>query len=149
MPEESKISMNLPKPIVCLVDCEDAHRESLKMAFTKRGFQITSFIDGAKFFSFLEGDGAKLKPALILLDLYAHGLGGFDAARRLVNRPAIEEVPIFMMSKHCCADDKLEAQGAGAITCLQKPVTLEQIEAEIEELKRRKAKNKAILNENL
>lgn len=141
--------MKVPQPVVCFVDSEEPHRELLKATLSEKGFKVCSFNDGAKLFRFLDGDGAKIRPSFIILDVSSNGLAGFEAARRLVERPGSEDVPIIMMAKHCDPEDRLEAQNAGAITCLPKPINMEQIEAELAKTKTRKARNKSIIRQRM
>lgn len=134
---------------MCFVESEELHRELLKSVLAKRGFKVCAFNSGAKLLNFLDGDGAKLKPYFILIDVSAQGVAGFEAARRLVSRPGSEDIPIIMMAKHCGMEDRHEAQSAGALTCLPKPVSIESIEVELKKVKVRKERNKSILRDSI
>lgn len=137
--------MKIPKPLACCVDSEEQHKETLKVSLLERGFEARFFSDGRKLLNFLNGDGAKLRPSFILIDVSSSGIGGFEAARRISQRPESETIPIIMMARYCCPEDKLEAQSAGAVTCLQKPVEMESVEAEIRVKKQRIAQNKSVI----
>ena len=137
------------KPLVCFVESDELHRELLKAILAKRGFKVCAFNSGSKLLNFLDADGSKLKPLFILIDVSAQGIAGFEAARRLVARPGAEDIPIIMMAKHCGMEDRHEAQSAGAITCLPKPVSLESIEAELKKVKVRKESNRSILRDSI
>lgn len=134
--------MNVRKPIACYVESEEEYRDALRVQLSGKGFRVISFSDGEKLLKYLAAEnGIKTKPSLILLDIAAHGLGGFDAARRLTQRSESADIPIIMMAKHCCIEDKIEAQAAGAITCLQKPVSMAAIEEEINNKNRKQRSN--------
>lgn len=139
--------MSLHKPVALIVDSEEGHRLQLKDHFTAAGFDSWFFSDGIKLFKFLDAQGLKIRASFYLIDVSSPKLSGFEICRRLHSLPRSSDTPILMMAKHCTPEDKLEAQSAGALTCLQKPITLSVLKYEITRRKLRDTEMKKAVKE--
>jgi two-component system chemotaxis response regulator CheB len=72
----------------------------------------------------------KSKPDVVLMDLQMHPLDGFEATRRIMETHA---VPIVICSASSGGDDAaiaFRAMEAGAIACIKKPASREQLDFE-------------------
>lgn len=67
------------------------------------------------------------RPALILMDVFMEGLGGFEACRLLRAESTTQDTPIILMT--ALREPELEAKAAqaGATLSLRKPLDPEQI----------------------
>lgn len=119
------------KPCAFIIDSDDEHKLRLKELCISAGFEPQFFSDGVKLLKFLESQGLKISPSFYLIDVSSPKLSGFETCRRIRDRSHSSSAPILMMAAHCTPEDKLEATSAGALTCLPKPITLEELKHEI------------------
>src|SRR5215207_2686772 len=71
---------------------------------------------------------SKSKPDVVLMDLHMHPLDGFEATRRIMET---HPVPIVICSANSGGDDAsiaFRAMEAGAIACIKKPASREQLD---------------------
>jgi DNA-binding response OmpR family regulator/two-component sensor histidine kinase len=73
-------------------------------------------------------------PGLILLDLRMPGMDGYEALTRLKRDPETHDIPILVMSAHAAdpIQERLKVQSMGAEDFLSKPLSMEELMAEIE-----------------
>ncbi len=74
------------------------------------------------------------RPDLILLDLRMPGMDGYEALTRLKKDPETRGIPILAMSAHAvdAAQERLKLQAMGAEDFFAKPLSLDELLAEIE-----------------
>jgi PAS domain S-box-containing protein len=102
----------------------------LKHSLTLVGFEVSEAYDGVQALEVVEAD----LPDLILLDLQMPRMDGRTTMRRLREREETRNVPIIVLSAHPVRDDAERAQmvGLGVREFLNKPVTIEQLVAEVQ-----------------
>lgn len=115
------------------IDVDEQHKASLRDSLRQKGFEPKFFTDGTRLMRYVDGEGAKFKPSLIIIDLLTGGRSPFEISRALSDKRWGNVVPIIIMAKTFGPEDRVEAQSAGAITCLQKPVDLEAVLRAVEE----------------
>jgi len=71
------------------------------------------------------------QPDLILMDVVMPNLNGFQSTRRLTKEPATADIPIIIVSSKNQETDKLWGMRQGAKGYLGKPVTEDDLMAEI------------------
>jgi signal transduction histidine kinase/DNA-binding response OmpR family regulator len=102
----------------------------LKHFLTHYGFQVAEAYDGVQALEIVAVD----KPDLILLDLKMPRMDGRTTIRRLREKEFSRNIPIIVLSAHPISDEteRVEMLGLGVKEFLRKPVTMEQLIAEIE-----------------
>lgn len=69
-----------------------------------------------------------VKPAIILMDVeMPGGMSGYDACRAIKHNPASAQVPVFFLSAHTEAEDRLKAYESGGDDYISKPFNTEEI----------------------
>jgi DNA-binding response OmpR family regulator len=116
---------------ILLVDDEPSITSLIKMYLERDGFWVESIADGL---AALEGV-AKLRPALVILDVMLPGLDGFEVCRRL--RQAGNQVPIIMLTARDEDIDKILGLELGADDYLTKPFNPRELLARIKAILRR------------
>jgi two-component system response regulator FixJ len=120
-------SGNDTKLRVAIVDDEPSVRSSLERLCSVMGMDATAYASGRKFLDALD-NGAT--PACLLLDAHMPELSGLDVLRLLALRGGGPATIVIT------ADDGPEIYArviaAGAVECLQKPITAEELVAAIE-----------------
>jgi len=102
----------------------------LKHALTHYGYQVDEAYDGIQA---LEAVAAN-KPDLILLDMKMPRMDGRTTVRRLRENPDTRDIPIIILSANPITDEREREQltGLGVREFLRKPVTAEQLVAEVQ-----------------
>jgi two-component system cell cycle response regulator DivK len=83
------------------------------------------------------------RPDIILMDLEMPIMDGWEAARRLKNTPATNDIPIIGLSAHALAGERQKALSAGCDEFDTKPVEFERLVATLRRLCATKLARKA------
>ena len=130
------MSTTAAKELVGISDSDEQHKTALKAALEAGGYEVVTSGDGGKLLNSLT-DNAKRAPAFVVIDVKSSGVAGLEAARRFASSAKFSKVPVIMMAQFCSPEDNIEAQSAGAIGCLQKPVGLADVQLALIERKQR------------
>jgi two-component system response regulator FixJ len=129
---------------VCLIDDDEAVRDSVSLLLENHEFQVSSFGSAEEFLSQME-EG--LDPACVVSDVKMPGLSGLDLQRLLREQPA--KVPLILITGHGDIDMAVAAVKAGAHDFIEKPFDdqrlLESIQSAVDAARRRKAQDGAVL----
>jgi FixJ family two-component response regulator len=126
---------------VYIVDDDPAVRTVLSAVFTRAGYLVTCFADGAALVA-----GARAgTPVCIILDVHIPGKSGLDILKQLNAQDY--PVPIFMMSGQGDIAMAVDAIRNGALDFIEKPFrgndVIERVEAAIEARAQQEAGNGA------
>jgi FixJ family two-component response regulator len=100
---------------IVIVDDDPAVRETLSLRFSREGYEVTCFADGA---SFLAAAQARV-PACILLDVYIPGRSGLDILKDL--NAGDYPAPVFIISGQGDIPMAVDAIRHGALDFIEKP----------------------------
>ncbi|HWE27084.1 MAG TPA: response regulator, partial [Polyangia bacterium] len=90
------------EPMLLVVDDEPEINKLVARIFVKRGYRVTSALDGAEALASVKRD----RPDLIMLDLNLPKIDGWEVCRQLKNDPATKSIPIIMLTAaHANVDD--------------------------------------------
>jgi CheY-like chemotaxis protein len=117
-----------PSSRACVLFVEDDGdvREAVSGALEDEGYDVVGACDGV---DALEHLGSGLKPQLIILDLSMPRMAGPELRQELAREPALEQVPVVVMSAD--AGGRKQANAMGAWAFLKKPINLQQLFATI------------------
>jgi DNA-binding response OmpR family regulator len=119
-------------PVVLLVDDDPAIRRAVAAGLELEGFAVVPASGGR---AALEA-AARVRPAVILLDLSMPDLDGLEVLARL--RAAGDQVPVCVLSARDEVDDRVAGLQAGADDYVVKPFALEEVVARLHALLRRR-----------
>ena len=109
------------KPIILVIDDEEAMRDSCSLILIKDGFRAETAENGQVGLE----KARELKPALALIDLKMPGLSGFEVLERIKDiDPGI--IPI-VITGYATVDSAVEAMKKGAYDFLPKPFTPDEL----------------------
>ena len=100
---------------IVIVDDDPAVRETLSLIFSREGYEVTCFAEGA---SFLAAARARV-PACILLDVYIPGRSGLDILKDL--NAGDYPAPVFIISGQGDIPMAVDAIKHGALDFIEKP----------------------------
>jgi FixJ family two-component response regulator len=113
---------------IFVVDDDAAIRDLLNMLFTRRGFKVAGFADGASLIAAMRTQS----PACILLDVHIPGKSGLDILKELNarNHPA----PVIIISGKGDIAMAVDAIKSGALDFIEKPFSGSDVVARVEEV---------------
>jgi CheY-like chemotaxis protein len=113
---------------VCIVDDDPDIREIVAIVLEARGYRVVSARDGAEALSALRHDPHAC--CLILLDLMMPGMSGWEFRAVMTTEPDLAKIPVIVLSG--VRDVAKQAAQIEAVACLQKPVDIERLLAEVD-----------------
>jgi len=109
------------KPIILVIDDEEAMRDSCSMILTKGGFQTETAENGQ-----IGLDKArKIKPALVLVDLKMPGISGFEVLEKM--KDIDPQITSIVITGYATVESAIEAMKKGAYDFLPKPFTPDEL----------------------
>jgi DNA-binding response OmpR family regulator len=115
---------------ICIIE-DDAHfRETFADVMALCGVRVRGAGTAASGLAALAQD----KPSIIILDVRLPDLHGFELCRRIRRDAALAGVPVILLSastRYNDPRDRVEGLLAGAAAFLPKPITIEDLWAEI------------------
>ncbi len=113
---------------VLIVDDDASVRAAIRQILHIAGYETSEAADGTAGLASAE----RLRPDVVLLDVWMWGLDGFEVCRRLQANPASRHIPVVFLTG--VEDDTLysRAEEAGAVACMLKPFHLETFLAVIQ-----------------
>ncbi|MCX7975114.1 MAG: response regulator, partial [Candidatus Aminicenantes bacterium] len=109
------------KPLILVIDDEEAMRDSCTQILVKYGFRVETAVDGQ---TGLE-KAAALKPDLALIDLKMPGISGFEVLEKI--KEIDPEIISIVITGYATVESAVEAMKKGAYDFLPKPFTPEEL----------------------
>ena len=111
------------KARILIVDDDPKVRQSLERALKRQGYTIFQSDGGQAVFKQLEA----LMPDLLLLDLAMPGLDGFAIARGVKGNPALNHIPIILLTGMDGVDNHVKAFDMGVDDFMSKTANQAEI----------------------
>ena len=118
----------MTKRILVVEDQED-NRQILRDLLSNAGFEMIEAEDGQQALT----QAAKHKPDLILMDIQLPLLDGYEATRRIKADPALNAIPIIVVTSYALSGDEEKARAAGCDAYVAKPFSPRALLAKIRE----------------
>jgi FixJ family two-component response regulator len=113
--------------LVCIVDDDDAMRDSLRWLLESTGYRVSAYSTAERFLAAYRSGTA----ACVVLDVRMPGLSGLELQQELNRRG--ETLPIIFITGHGDVPMAVSAIKSGAFQFLEKPFKDEQLLAVIEQ----------------
>ena len=113
-----------------LIEDNEMNRDMLSRRLERRGFEITTAVDGQKGLDLAQTS----LPDLILMDMNLPIMDGLEATRQLKALRATQHIPIIALTAHAMLGDQDKALEAGCDDYTTKPVDLPQLLTKIHTL---------------
>ena len=118
----------MTKRILVVEDQED-NRQILRDLLSNAGFEMIEAEDGQQALT----QAAKHKPDLILMDIQLPIMDGYEATRRIKADPALNAIPIIVVTSYALSGDEEKAHAAGCDAYVAKPFSPRALLAKIRE----------------
>lgn len=113
-----------------LVEDNEMNRDMLSRRLARRGYEIAVAVDGEQGIS----EASRQLPDLIIMDMSLPVLDGWEATRRLKQRPETKGIPVLALTAHAMAGERDRALEAGCNDYDTKPVDFTRLLGKIENL---------------
>jgi len=114
------------KTILVVDDNEDS-RDLVKKILKKHNYQVIEAVDGEEAIA----KAIAYRPALILMDISIPKIDGYEATRRLKERPDFKDTPIIAFTAHAMKGDQEKALEAGCNGYISKPINVREFPEQI------------------
>ena len=111
-----KVNMDERKPCIFLVDDNNVNLNTGK-AVLHHKYTVITIPSGEKLLLSIK----KLKPDLILLDIFMPGLSGYDVIKELKADPETEDIPVIFLTAKNEVQSELMGLSLGAVDYITKP----------------------------
>jgi DNA-binding response OmpR family regulator len=113
---------------IMLADDEQQVRDMVAFRLRNAGHQVVGARDGGEALALAAAE----KPDLIILDVMMPVLDGFEVLRRLKADPALQAIPVIILSAKGREQDVMTGIRGGAIDYVVKPFSLKELTARVE-----------------
>src|SRR4051794_37331626 len=120
---------------ILFVDDEEQIRRLLSTFLTRRGYEVTTAVDGMEALQLLKD----YTPDMVITDVNMPNTDGVELTRRLRADERFANLPIVMLSAKVQTDEILAGYAEGADEYVPKPVEMRVLAAKVESLLRRVA----------
>ena len=117
---------------VLVADDEPLTTDMLALMLSFTGYDVTRALDGEEALA----RAREVQPDVVLLDVMMPGMTGPTVARELRSDPAFDSKIVVLFS--CVDEAEVAWRESGADAFLQKPISIRELPAVIEELQRQK-----------
>lgn len=106
--------MDIYKKKILIADDDEGIVDSLSLILEALGYEVFSTLEGNRVI-----EKIKLRPDLLLIDIWMSGVDGRDICRLLKSNSATKDIPVLMIS--ASRDNRQSALDSGANDFLGKP----------------------------
>jgi two-component system phosphate regulon response regulator PhoB len=125
--------MNMPAPLVLVVEDEPAQRDVLAYNLEAEGFRVNQSENGEEALLM----AVEERPDLIVLDWMLPNVSGIEVCRQIKTRADMRSVPIIMLSARSEEVDRVRGLETGADDYVIKPYSIAELMARVKSQLRR------------
>lgn len=114
---------------ILVIEDNEQNLYLLTFILEKNGYEVAQARDGREGVEL----AARVKPALILLDIQLPVMDGYAVARELRSNPALVDIPIVAVTSYAMAGDRERILAAGCTGYIEKPIDPKTIVAQVGE----------------
>ena len=118
--------------VILTVDDSASIRQMVKFTLSEAGYSVIEAVDGKDALAKLNGSVNSVN--MVITDLNMPNLDGIGLIRSLRANPAVNGVPILMLTTESQESRKQEGKQAGATGWIVKPFTTQQLLAVVKRL---------------
>jgi two-component system cell cycle response regulator DivK len=118
----------MTKRILVVEDQED-NRQILRDLLGNAGYEMVEAENGEEALA----EVAKQKPDLILMDIQLPIMDGYEATRRIKADPALNAIPVIVVTSYALSGDEGKARDAGCDAYVTKPYSPRALLAKVKE----------------
>jgi two-component system cell cycle response regulator DivK len=112
---------------ILVVEDQEDNRQILRDLLANAGYEMLEAEDGIQAIT----QASKHRPDLILMDIQLPMLDGYEATRRIKADPALNAIPIIVVTSYALSGDEDKAKAAGCDAYVAKPYSPRALLAKI------------------
>ena len=114
---------------ILVVEDQEHNRQILRDLLATAGYDMIEAEDGVQAIA----AASEHRPDLILMDIQLPELDGYEATRRIKADPALNAIPIIVVTSYALSGDEDKARAAGCNAYVAKPYSPRALLAKIRE----------------
>ena len=114
---------------ILIVEDQEDNRQILRDLLGSVGYEVVEAVNGE---AALEIAAAQ-RPDVILMDIQMPLMDGYEATRRIKADPALNKIPIIVVTSYALSGDEEKARAAGCDGYITKPYSPRALLAKIQE----------------
>jgi len=114
---------------ILVVEDQEDNRQILRDLLATAGYDMIEAEDGVQAIA----AASEHRPDLILMDIQLPELDGYEATRRIKADPALNAIPIIVVTSYALSGDEDKARAAGCNAYVAKPYSPRALLAKIRE----------------
>lgn len=118
--------LNVRGPVL-VIDDDEKFRSQLEQMLRTMGVASICLESGSHCLRFIQNQPWNWYPALVLTDLVMDGMGGYHLIRRIHEQYPHRNIPVVVVSKLNASVDVGEAEAAGAVAYVTKPLDADRL----------------------
>lgn len=115
---------------ILIVEDNEMNRDMLSRRLQRRGFEVTTAVDGREGIDKARAD----LPDLVVMDMSLPEIDGWEATRLLKADEATQHIPIIALTAHAMPEDRAKALAAGCDEYDSKPIDINRLLEKIQHL---------------
>lgn len=117
--------------VILIVDDDNRNIFALGLTLRARGYQVVSSAMAKEAIELLEAEN---NVSLVLMDMMMPEIDGYEAIRLIRSSTAIKDLPIIAVTAQAMSGDREKCLAAGAQAYVSKPIDVDILMVEIEQL---------------
>lgn len=117
--------------VILIVDDDNRNIFALGLTLRARGYQVVSCAMAKEAIQLLESEN---NVSLVLMDMMMPEIDGYEAIRLIRSSAVIKDLPIIAVTAQAMSGDREKCLAAGAQAYVSKPIDVDMLMVEIEQL---------------
>ncbi|WP_159726915.1 response regulator [Sphingobacterium sp. 18053] len=117
--------------VILIVDDDQRNIFALRLTLKAKGYQVLSSTSASEAMEILE---ANKGVALILMDMMMPEIDGYEAIQLIRNSSLMGKIPVIAVTAQAMSGDREKCLKAGAQSYVSKPIDVDKLMGEIEQL---------------
>jgi len=121
----------MPQKLILIIDDDNRNIFALKAVLKAKGFDCVSAISAREGFSIMEENE---NVAVVLMDMMMPDMDGYQAISAMKKSEKMQNIPVLAVTAQAMVGDKERCLSAGASGYISKPINVDELLVQIEEV---------------
>ncbi|WP_029281742.1 response regulator [Pedobacter sp. R20-19] len=121
----------MPRKVILIIDDDNRNIFALKAVLKAKGYECLSAISAKDGFSIIE---EKESISVVLMDMMMPDMDGYQAMATMKKSPKMQNIPVLAVTAQAMVGDKERCLSAGAAGYVSKPIDVDELLEQIEEV---------------
>jgi len=121
----------MPQKVILIIDDDNRNIFALKAVLKAKGYECLSAISARDGFSIIE---ERANISVVLMDMMMPDMDGYQAMATMKKSPKMQNIPVLAVTAQAMVGDKERCLSAGAAGYVSKPINVDELLEQIEEV---------------